>query len=66
METKSLLVQKVDNCSELFGFPDFIMNVTELDKGYKELEISEKEFFENQVSDINQAYEEPVHSIKLF
>jgi hypothetical protein len=46
--TRSLIRQKIGNSSELFGYPDFIFNATELDRGYKEFKVSEREFLKNQ------------------
>ena len=47
--TADKIKQKINNTSELFGYPDFIMNVAELDKGYELFKVSEREFFKNQV-----------------
>lgn len=43
---------KINKTSELFGYPDFIFNDTQLDKAYDEFDVSEEEFFKNQVSDL--------------
>ena len=47
--TRDLMKRKIDNGIHLFGYPDYIMNNTELDKTFSDLTVSEKEYFENQV-----------------
>jgi len=48
--TASRIRQKVDSATELFGYPDMVMNVSALDDAYSSLKISEREYFQNQVN----------------
>ena len=47
--TRSAIRQKVGRTSELFGYPDFIFNSSELDRVYSDLHVTEDEYLENQV-----------------
>ena len=47
--TRSAIRQKVGRTSELFGYPDFIFNSSELDRVYGDLQVTEDEYLENQV-----------------
>ena len=47
--TRSAIRQKVGRTSELFGYPDFIFNSSELDRVYSDLYVTEDEYLENQV-----------------
>ena len=48
--TRSAIRKKVGRTSELFGYPDFIFNSSELDRVYEDLYVTEDEYLENQVS----------------
>ena len=47
--TRSAIRKKVGRTSELFGYPDFIFNSSELDRVYGDLHVTEDEYLENQV-----------------
>ena len=47
--TRSAIRKKVGRTSELFGYPDFIFNSSELDRVYADLYVTEDEYLENQV-----------------
>ena len=47
--TRSAIRKKVGRTSELFGYPDFIFNSSELDRVYGGLVVTEDEYLENQV-----------------
>eukprot|EP00095_Tigriopus_kingsejongensis_P004587 maker-scaffold715_size107919-snap-gene-0.18 protein:Tk04587 transcript:maker-scaffold715_size107919-snap-gene-0.18-mRNA-1 annotation:"GM23001" len=47
--TKELILEKISNTQEMMGYPDFIMNSQELDKGYLGFKVSKHQFFENQI-----------------
>ena len=49
--TRSAIRKKVGRTSELFGYPDFIFNSSELDRVYNDLYVAEDEYLENQVFD---------------
>lgn len=48
-DTLQKIIRKIELTSELFGYPDFILNAVELDKSYAEFDVYEREFFSNQV-----------------
>ncbi len=48
-ETRRLIEEKIDRTTELFGYPDFIHNASELDRGFADFEVAEGEFLANQV-----------------
>lgn len=48
-ETRRLAEEKADEISDMIGFPDYILNPQLLDDRYKELEINENEYFENNI-----------------
>lgn len=39
-ETRNSAIIKADAISDMIGFPDFILNPTQLDKKYEKLEVS--------------------------
>ena len=57
--TQVSIKAKIDNGIQLFGYPDYIFNNTELDQFYDEFQVKEKEYFENQVGS-------PVKDLKMF
>ena len=48
-EAAPLLRAKIDATTELFGYPDLVLNSTALDQLYSRFYVSEREFFMNQV-----------------
>lgn len=48
-ETRSLAEEKADAISDMIGFPDYILDPPQLDEKYKELEIDDKQYFENNL-----------------
>jgi neprilysin len=48
-ETRRLAEEKADSISDMIGFPDYILNPIELDKKYKDLDIDEKKYFDNNI-----------------
>ena len=48
--TRDSMKKKIENGVHLFGYPDYIFNHTELDRSYADFRVSEKEYFENQVT----------------
>lgn len=48
-ETRTLADEKADAISDMIGFPDYILDPLQLDEKYKDLEISDKLYFENNL-----------------
>ena len=48
--TRVSIKAKIENGIQLFGYPDYIFNHTELDQFYDEFVVTENDYFENQVS----------------
>lgn len=48
-ETRKLAEEKADAISDMIGFPDYILNAKELDKKYHDLNITSKDYFQNNV-----------------
>lgn len=48
-ETKILAEEKADAISDMIGFPDYILDPAQLDEKYKELDIDDKQYFENNL-----------------
>ena len=48
-ETRTLADEKADAISDMIGFPDYILDPVQLDEKYKDLEISDKLYFENNL-----------------
>ncbi|XP_049783142.1 endothelin-converting enzyme homolog isoform X1 [Schistocerca cancellata] len=48
-ETRRAAERKADAITDMIGFPDYILNPAELDQKYKDLEIKEDEYFENNI-----------------
>ncbi|CAO1405438.1 unnamed protein product [Diamesa hyperborea] len=48
-ETRTLADEKADAISDMIGFPDYILDPVQLDEKYKDLEISDKSYFENNL-----------------
>ncbi|CAD7093917.1 unnamed protein product [Hermetia illucens] len=48
-ETRRLAEEKADAISDMIGFPDCILNPTQLDKKYDDLQIDSKKYFENNL-----------------
>ncbi|XP_071439614.1 endothelin-converting enzyme homolog isoform X2 [Hetaerina americana] len=48
-ETIGLAEEKVDAITDMIGFPDYILDPPQLDEKYKELEIRDSEYFENNI-----------------
>lgn len=59
-ESASLLRAKIDATTELFGYPDLVLNATELDELYAGFHVSDREFFKNQVLRVNTAQARPL------
>lgn len=48
-ETKALAEEKADAISDMIGFPDYILVPAQLDEKYKDLEVDDKQYFENNL-----------------
>lgn len=48
-ETTNVASEKVDHVTELIGYPDFIMNDTELNKMYESIDINLNDLFGNVI-----------------
>ncbi|XP_037790089.1 endothelin-converting enzyme homolog [Penaeus monodon] len=48
-ETKTAAIEKVDAITEMIGYPEYILNPTELEDKYENLKIMENDFFQNNV-----------------
>lgn len=48
-ETRTLADEKADAISDMIGFPDYILDPVQLDEKYKDLEISDKLYFDNNL-----------------
>lgn len=48
-ETKTLAEEKADAISDMIGFPSYILVPAQLDEKYKDLEIDDKQYFENNL-----------------
>ncbi|CRK96791.1 CLUMA_CG009917, isoform A [Clunio marinus] len=48
-ETRILAEDKADAISDMIGFPDYILNPSQLDEKYKDLDIDAKQYFENNL-----------------
>lgn len=48
-ETRKLAEEKAYAITDMIGFPDYILNPTELDDKYQSLEFNEQEYFENNL-----------------
>src|SRR5271156_4875194 len=48
-ETRVLAKDKIAAITDMIGYPDFILNPTELDKKYNGLEISDVDYFGNNI-----------------
>lgn len=48
-ETRALADDKADAISDMIGFPDYILNPSQLDEKYKELDIDPGKYFENNL-----------------
>lgn len=49
-ETRKLADEKADSITDMIGFPNFIMNPSELDKKYEGLSISNSTYFQNNIA----------------
>lgn len=49
-ETRELAEEKADAITDMIGFPDFILDVEKLDERYKELEVSDNNYFQNNLN----------------
>lgn len=48
-ETRNLAEEKADSISDMIGFPDYILDSAQLDEKYKDLDIDDKQYFENNL-----------------
>lgn len=48
-ETRKLADEKADAISDMIGFPDYILNPSQLDEKYKDLTIDPGKYFENNI-----------------
>lgn len=48
-ETRLLAEEKADAISDMIGFPNYILDASQLDEKYKDLEIDKKQYFENNL-----------------
>lgn len=48
-ETRRLAEEKAYAITDMIGFPDYILNATQLDEKYQSLEFNEQEYFENNL-----------------
>lgn len=48
-DTRKLAKEKADAITDMIGFPDYILNVQQLDEKYAELEFKEDEYFNNNL-----------------
>lgn len=48
-ETRILADEKADAISDMIGFPDYILNPSQLDEKYKELDFDPGKYFENNI-----------------
>ncbi|XP_049881763.1 endothelin-converting enzyme homolog isoform X2 [Pectinophora gossypiella] len=49
-ETRGAAEIKADAITDMIGFPDYILDKSELDKQYEELEVKPNEYFENNIN----------------
>ncbi|KAI8121604.1 Endothelin-converting enzyme like protein [Lucilia cuprina] len=47
--TRAKAIDKADAISDMIGFPDYILNVEELDKKYADLNVTANAYFENNI-----------------
>lgn len=64
-DTKKRAVMKIENMDLKVGFPDFLLNTTELDLKYSNVRIDENYFFENVLSVLRQASKEDQKKVGL-
>ncbi|XP_054269922.1 endothelin-converting enzyme homolog [Macrosteles quadrilineatus] len=48
-ETRILAMEKADAITDMIGFPDFILDSDKLDERYKDLQVNENTYFENNI-----------------
>lgn len=48
-ETREIAEEKVDAISNMIGFPDYILDPALLDENFKDLNIDQNKYFENNV-----------------
>lgn len=48
-ETRKVAKEKAEMISDMIGFPDYILNTSQLDERYAALDFNEKEYFENNI-----------------
>ncbi|KAK7794358.1 hypothetical protein R5R35_007241 [Gryllus longicercus] len=49
-ETRRAADEKADAITDMIGFPDYILNPQQLDEKYKDLNITENEYFQNNIN----------------
>lgn len=49
-ETRDSAIIKADSITDMIGFPDYILQKSELDEQYKELEVKSNEYFQNTLN----------------
>ncbi|XP_073991312.1 M13 family metallopeptidase neprilysin 3 isoform X3 [Rhodnius prolixus] len=49
-ETRELAEAKADAITDMIGFPDYILDPKQLDEKYKDLEVSEGHYFQNNIN----------------
>ncbi|GAB6026306.1 Peptidase M13 [Chamberlinius hualienensis] len=49
-KTKQLAKEKADAISDMIGFPDYILNTSELDKKYADVQFNKSEYFANNIA----------------
>lgn len=52
-ETREAAEKKADAITDMIGFPNYILNPQQLDEKYKDLEVRDYEYFENNIR-VNQ------------
>jgi endothelin-converting enzyme len=48
-DTRKAAIGKAEAVVDMIGFPEFILNTTQLDDRYKDLEVNESEYFNNNI-----------------